>query len=47
MPSVLVQGIGSETRLSVFSDPMQALMTPILGHMPLHSKLQAGLVNWM
>jgi len=45
--TVLIQGMGSETRLSRLSDQMQALLTSVLGHMPLHSELRAVLVDWV
>jgi len=45
--SVIIQGTGSETRLPVLCDQMQALVTSVVGHMPLHGELRAMLLDWM
>eukprot|EP00930_Biecheleria_cincta_P046432 TRINITY_DN32012_c0_g1_i1.p1 TRINITY_DN32012_c0_g1~~TRINITY_DN32012_c0_g1_i1.p1 ORF type:complete len:2307 (+),score=411.66 TRINITY_DN32012_c0_g1_i1:130-7050(+) len=45
--SVIVQGTGSETRLPVLCEQMQALLTSIVGHMPLHGELRALLIDWI
>eukprot|EP00928_Gymnodinium_smaydae_P040973 TRINITY_DN2774_c1_g4_i1.p1 TRINITY_DN2774_c1_g4~~TRINITY_DN2774_c1_g4_i1.p1 ORF type:complete len:2307 (+),score=559.49 TRINITY_DN2774_c1_g4_i1:84-7004(+) len=44
--TVLIQGASSETRLPVLCDQMQALLTAVLGHMPLLSDLRALLLDW-
>eukprot|EP00931_Biecheleriopsis_adriatica_P076364 TRINITY_DN5007_c0_g1_i2.p1 TRINITY_DN5007_c0_g1~~TRINITY_DN5007_c0_g1_i2.p1 ORF type:complete len:2309 (-),score=523.43 TRINITY_DN5007_c0_g1_i2:77-6955(-) len=45
--TVIIQGTSSETRLPVLCDQMQALLTSVVGHMPLHGELRALLVDWM
>ncbi|CAE8614213.1 unnamed protein product [Polarella glacialis] len=45
--TVLIQGMTAETRLPNLCDQMQALLTSVLGHMPLHGELRALLVDWM
>jgi len=44
---VLIQGAGSETRLVQLCDQMQALLTSVLGHLPVHRELRVVLLDWM
>jgi len=45
--SVLIQGMGGETRLPNLVDQMKCLMMAIVGHMPLHEEIRVVLVDWM
>jgi len=45
--TVLVQAMGKELRLPQLCEQMQALLTSVLGHMPLHAELRAALLDWM
>eukprot|EP00440_Ansanella_granifera_P013023 gb/GFBE01014147.1/.p1 GENE.gb/GFBE01014147.1/~~gb/GFBE01014147.1/.p1 ORF type:complete len:2306 (+),score=572.89 gb/GFBE01014147.1/:1-6918(+) len=45
--TVIIQGTGSETRLPILCDQMQALVTSVVGHIPLHGELRALLIDWM
>jgi alpha-glucan, water dikinase len=45
--TVLIQGMTAETRLPNLVDQMKALLTAVLGHMPLHGELQALLMDWI
>jgi len=44
---VLIQGMDSETRLTVLCDQMQALLASLSGHMPLHAELRTVLNDWV
>jgi len=45
--TVLIQGMGSEDRLPVLCDQMQALLMGLVGHMPLYDELSSVLADWM
>jgi alpha-glucan,water dikinase len=45
--TVLIQGMTGETRLPNLVDQLRALMTAIVGHMPLHDEIRSVLVDWI